>query len=28
LKEKVFFYFWKPGLADPTIVLTWQNKND
>jgi len=28
LKEKVFFYFWKPGLADPTILLTWQKQND
>jgi len=28
LKEKAFFYFWKPGLVDPAIVLTWQKYKD
>jgi len=23
-RKRYFFYFWKPGLADPAIVLTWQ----
>ena len=28
LKEEVFFYFWKPGLAHPTSVLTCQKSKD
>jgi len=27
-RKTYFFYLWKPALADPTIVLTWQKSND
>ena len=26
-RKGYFFYFWKPGLADPTISLTWQDRD-
>jgi len=28
LKESILFYFWKPGLEHPTLVLTWQKSSD
>jgi len=27
-RERYFFNIWKPGLSDPTIVLTWQKYNN
>jgi len=27
-RKRYFFYFWKPGLADQTISLTWQKRNN
>ena len=28
LKESTFFYFWKPGLTHPTLLLMWKKSND
>ena len=27
-RKVYFFYFWKPGLEDPKIAITWQKSND
>jgi len=27
-RKVYFFYFWKPALAHPTLVLTWQKSSD
>ena len=28
MKERIFFYFWKPGHAHPALGLVWQKVND